>query len=362
MARTFFDAAAPILPRHLNHLQESTLEAVRQLRLALGTGLILYGLGVEPTRGNALLVSPGLAFDGDGDALALAQATRVAPPSGDGPHVLAIAYEPRVEERSETGAPVIEGDGVRFHWLTTLPPDDMLVALATVRRDAGGRLVVDGRIARRAAPLDHRHSGAVAPDQAGRLRSTGAPTPESELAVRPADLNLALERLRSELLARIEALASGPVPVAPPPPPDPVPAGWEPELELIYGIGENLARALAENGVRAIPDLLRQAATVAGRQALSRGSGIPPSRLETFVRLADFMRLHGVTTEYARLLHDAGFGSVGELGASNSDDLSDRLRRTYKPDVYNFKKPSPALMRAWLKEAAQLQPIIIEAG
>jgi predicted flap endonuclease-1-like 5' DNA nuclease len=359
MARTFFEVPSRILPRHFNHLQESTLEALRQIRIALGTGLIFYGLGVEVDRGE-VLVNPGMAIDGRGDPLIVNQTWRAVVPAGVGPHYLALAYKARIDESSEHGEPIIESDSVEFRWLTARPDDESLVLLVVVSRAPNRQLVLDDRLIRRAAPLAHHHSGVVRPDPTGYLRFTGPPVVESEPAVRPAHLNLALDRLRGELLARIEQLnaaierleAAGPATES-----------WEPELELIPGIGGGTAQALAQSGVRSVPELLRQAATRVGRQTLAQQTSISNSRLETFARIADFLRLHGVTPEYARLLSDAGFTSVAELGATDPALVVERVKKAFSPDTHNAKKPPRApLIRAWVQEAARLPRIVIEGG
>ena len=62
MARTFFYPDQPPSPRQLAQLHDALQAAIRQLRLALGGGVIVYGFDVR-VDGNHLVVAPGLAFD-----------------------------------------------------------------------------------------------------------------------------------------------------------------------------------------------------------------------------------------------------------------------------------------------------------
>jgi predicted flap endonuclease-1-like 5' DNA nuclease len=145
------------------------------------------------------------------------------------------------------------------------------------------------------------------------------------------------------------------------PGPEIVGRGWEPELELIDGIGKKSAQQLAEVGVRTVPQLLEQAHTLRGRQELSRMTGISTARLEAWVRFGDLMRLHGVSPEHARLLRDAGVKSVADLAGLDPEAVYDQIRAVFDPEQHQLRRiPRPELVRAWVNEARQLPPLPLD--
>ncbi|HYN89098.1 MAG TPA: hypothetical protein VER55_11235, partial [Ardenticatenaceae bacterium] len=238
MARVVFTTDRSPSARQLNFMQEKLSEALRQLRLALGSGSIFYGLEVYPATDTAVQVLPGLAFDGEGNPLVVHRPVRVPLPAQiDRPRILALRYRPVPVEQTPEGQVALEDDGVELVWLATPPADDTLVPLATIRPERQGRIVVESEVARRAAAAGHRHSGALVSDGAGRQRYDGDPVGSEPAApaVSPADLNVALTRLRRELLDRIEGGGHAAAPAESAPPAQPA-YGWEPEIELIEGI------------------------------------------------------------------------------------------------------------------------------
>ncbi|HBY98116.1 MAG: DUF4332 domain-containing protein [Ardenticatenaceae bacterium] len=367
MTHVNFSPDRPILAQHLNILQRTLLEALQQLRLALGGAQIFYGLEVYPAAGSTVQVLPGLAFDGLGRPLPIRQPLRVPLPGRvDRPRILALRYQSTVEEETDEGEPLVEGDGVEVIWLWEAPAEDSLVPLATVRPDHRGHIIIESDVARRAAAAAHRHTGELMSDQAGHLRYDGdlvAVAPAGP-TVSPADLNVAMASLRRELLDRIElrdqAMAGAGIASAPAAPPEPPPI-WAPELGLVDGIGKGYAQQLAEVGVETVPGLLAKAHSLAGRQELSRATGIPTSRLEAWARFADLMRLHGVVPEHVRLLLDAGFDSVADLAAVEPAVVYDRIRDVFRPERHQLHKAPPlSLVRAWVHEARRLPPVPFE--
>lgn len=368
MARIIFSPDESVRMQHLNLLQETLFEALRQLRLALGAGQIFYGLEVYPAAEGTLEVLPGLAFDSLAQSLVVRQPLRVPLPKRvDSPLILALSYRAVLqEEETDDGEVHVERDSVDVAWLSSPSADESIVPLATLRPDGRGRIIVESDVAPRAAAAAHRHTGELVSDEAGYLRYDGDPAaaPAMVPTVSPADLNVAMASLRRELIERIEALeqamGAGATVPAPGAPREPASA-WEPELGLIDGIGKGYAQQLAEVGIRTVPALLARAHSLAGRQEISRVTGIPTSRLEAWARFADLMRLHGVVPEHVRLLLDAEFDSVADLAAVEPGEVYDRIRDAFKPERHHLSKAPPiSLVRAWVHEARRLPPISLE--
>ncbi len=179
------------------------MEALRHLRLALGTGFIFYGfdLRADPER-RLLYLSPGLAFDGAGQSVALESTLPLPLPDEGGPLWLCLRHVLLVDERDEANQPLRERDSVEVLWLPAPPRDDEAIPLARVQRGPGG-WQVDGSFARRAPSLAHRHTGETGQDRSGRLRYEGDPPRALAGAAEPPDE--AQARRFEQLITAVEA-------------------------------------------------------------------------------------------------------------------------------------------------------------
>src|SRR6185503_1007977 len=83
-ARTQFIDGLRVTADHMQHAQDRLREAVRDLRLAVGTRKIAWGLRVTAGTG-ALSVDPGVAFSASGVRLNLDAPANVPVPAGAGP-------------------------------------------------------------------------------------------------------------------------------------------------------------------------------------------------------------------------------------------------------------------------------------
>jgi predicted flap endonuclease-1-like 5' DNA nuclease len=123
-------------------------------------------------------------------------------------------------------------------------------------------------------------------------------------------------------------------------------------LELL-GMTPKEARNLANEGAHSAGDLLRLAAKPSERQRLAAKTGMPPSRLLTFVNYADLMRITGVGPRYSFLLEDAGVDTVAELAQRNPDSLFATVKRVNN-SVIVFRRPSAEQIKTWVSRARTL--------
>jgi hypothetical protein len=153
MARTLFRSGQETEPRFLAHFHDTVMDALRQLRLALGTGVIFYGFDVRQEESGLLAISPGLAWDSAGNPISLDTPLSIPPPNEAGPFWLGLRHHLLVEEADVAGRPLRERDSVEIVWLPTVPRDDETIPLVARR---GGRLTPPLPAARRHWPTATR--------------------------------------------------------------------------------------------------------------------------------------------------------------------------------------------------------------
>lgn len=159
---------------HMEHLQALWLSAAVQLRKAIGTGKVSYGLKVEPAPGNKVRVGSGLAFDRKGRPLALEEEREVALDFGISKTLyLALVYAQR-SGVIVSGVPTLVFNEVKIETRTAAPPyTDDAVVFAELRGGDGGAVSVVQRGDWYMPPLDHGHSGEFKLDADMRWRYDG---------------------------------------------------------------------------------------------------------------------------------------------------------------------------------------------
>jgi predicted flap endonuclease-1-like 5' DNA nuclease len=132
------------------------------------------------------------------------------------------------------------------------------------------------------------------------------------------------------------------------------------KIEEVEGIGSVYGEKLALAGIATTDDLLANGATRAGREALTKATGLTGDQILKWVNKVDLMRVPGVGPEYSDLLEAAGVDSVPELAQRNATNLAqvfadlDAARPNWIRRV-----PSEETTRAWI-EAAKGMPRTVE--
>ena len=95
------------------------------------------------------------------------------------------------------------------------------------------------------------------------------------------------------------------------------------------GIDPEIARKLAQRGIRNSKQLYDNALTGKQRAELAEQLGIKPQDLLELVKLSDLSRIYGVGPVFARLLYDAGIESVDAVARADSSRLFSKLAEAY---------------------------------
>src|SRR3954453_11219701 len=89
--RTEFFDGLRVTAQHLNHLETTVQQAVKDLRRVVGYGQIGAGLRiVVADDGHSVTLSPGLALTPDGRRLSLDEGAALTIPDGAGPFTVAL--------------------------------------------------------------------------------------------------------------------------------------------------------------------------------------------------------------------------------------------------------------------------------
>ena len=126
------------------------------------------------------------------------------------------------------------------------------------------------------------------------------------------------------------------------------------KLEEIEGIGPGYAAKLRKAGIRSTNDLLKKGATPAGRNEISKNSGISGKLVLEWVNHSDLFRIKGVGEEYADLLEEAGVDTVVELSKRKAEKLFETMKQTNEKKKLVRQIPGLSLVQEWIKQAKKL--------
>jgi len=125
-------------------------------------------------------------------------------------------------------------------------------------------------------------------------------------------------------------------------------------IMAIDGIDGEAAVVLKKAGIRSTARLLEAARTVRGRKALSDKTGFSEKQLLCWANVADRMRIHGVSKEYAELLQAAGVDTVKELKYRNPGNLAKAMADANKRRKLVRLLPSEKVVTRWIENAKKL--------
>jgi predicted flap endonuclease-1-like 5' DNA nuclease len=129
-------------------------------------------------------------------------------------------------------------------------------------------------------------------------------------------------------------------------------------LVEVEGIGEVYARKLKAAGIGSVRTLLEKGATSKGRKELAEKAGVSEKLILEWVNHADLFRIHGVGSEYADLLEEAGVDTVRELANRRSDNLYQKLEATNREKKLVRRLPTKEQVGEWVEQAKHLPGII----
>ena len=173
-ARTIFIDGMRVTKDHMDHLQASLQEALRDLRHVVGLRRIAWGLHVS-LQGTNVTVEPGVAFAPSGVRLNVDSLSQSPLPAGAPPFRVTL----KAVEKDRAALRV--GDQPTFIQLQTIPviepggaPDPGADALVIARLETvNGALAAVQDLTLFAAPGFHQHSGKFVPGPDGTLYFDG---------------------------------------------------------------------------------------------------------------------------------------------------------------------------------------------
>jgi hypothetical protein len=125
-------------------------------------------------------------------------------------------------------------------------------------------------------------------------------------------------------------------------------------IMAIDGIDGEAAAILKKAGIRSTGRLLETARTVKGRKTLAEKTGFSEKQLLYWANVADRMRIHGVSSEYAELLQAAGVDTVKELKYRNPTNLAKAMADANKRRKLVRLLPSEKVVTRWIENAKKL--------
>jgi len=125
----------------------------------------------------------------------------------------------------------------------------------------------------------------------------------------------------------------------------------------VEGIGAAYAKKLAGAKIKTVGTLLKKGKDKAGRQELSKATGIDSSTILKWVNMADLYRIKGIGSEYSQLLEKAGVDTVKEMRNRTADNLYKKLVEINKKKFVR-QLPSEKMVKKWIDGAKKLSPMV----
>lgn len=129
-------------------------------------------------------------------------------------------------------------------------------------------------------------------------------------------------------------------------------------IEKIEGIGPVYGAKLKEAGIDTTGDLLKAAASPAGRSALAEKTGLTTHQILEWANRSDLMRIKGVGEEYGDLLEASGVDTVKELKHRVPANLHKKMAEVNEAKNLVRRMPSEADVADWVAQAKDLPPTL----
>jgi len=80
--------------------------------------------------------------------------------------------------------------------------------------------------------------------------------------------------------------------------------------------------------------------------------------MQSWVSMADLLRIEGVDGQYAELLYFSGIHSVQQLAVFNVHNLTKKMVKTNEKEHRIKEAPSEKQVTGWVNKAKKIDPII----
>ena len=118
------------------------------------------------------------------------------------------------------------------------------------------------------------------------------------------------------------------------------------------------AAKLKAHGIGTTFQLLEKASDAKSRKELAKATKIAERTLETWVQMADVMRVKGVGPDVTHLLAACGVRTVAQLKIQDATRLNDEIMKVNSKQHLSENPPSVEHLQAWIAQAQTL-PIVL---
>jgi predicted flap endonuclease-1-like 5' DNA nuclease len=119
------------------------------------------------------------------------------------------------------------------------------------------------------------------------------------------------------------------------------------------------AAKLKSVGIATTFALLEKGSEAPARKALARQTRIAEKTLQSWIEMADLLRVKGIGPDVARLLSASGVKTVASLKGQDPAKLNDAITKTNSAQHLTENTPDQASLDAWIKQAQTL-PIVLK--
>jgi predicted flap endonuclease-1-like 5' DNA nuclease len=129
--------------------------------------------------------------------------------------------------------------------------------------------------------------------------------------------------------------------------------------EIPQAIPKEDAQKLKAAGIQSTQALLEKAADPKARKTLAQTTKIALPTLQSWVQMADLLRIKGIGPDVAKLLQAAGINTVAQLKSSDADKVNEAITKVNSKNKLSENPPSAEHLKAWIAQAQTL-PILLK--
>ena len=131
------------------------------------------------------------------------------------------------------------------------------------------------------------------------------------------------------------------------------------EIEEIEGIGKGYGKQLSKIGIRTTADLLKKYQADSSLSSVVGAMKQEKWVVQSWVSMADLLRIDGVDGQFAELLYFSGIHSVQQLALFNPSNLARKMERTNEEQHRVKTTPNVSTVIKWISLAKTLNKVVI---
>ena len=126
-------------------------------------------------------------------------------------------------------------------------------------------------------------------------------------------------------------------------------------IEEIDGIGKGFGKRLRKIGIHTTTDLLEKCQDDNSyAKHIAKAMSQNEKTVETWLEMADLLRIDGIDGKYAELLYLSGVNSSAELAASDMSKVRSKIKNVVKNQHHAKKTPAEKMISKWIALAKKL--------